>query len=180
MLLRMAYINEGLGKVGSTLYFLKLYYLASNDEQVLKKTEELASKFKLTGYEENDSSRLQRYISKNTLLIQIALGLVLFSLVIVIFIQRRQSQKPWGLLVAFILVTGLLLYSNNIYSLESVIVTSDKAYLVDGPSAGAKVESVISEGTLLQLVGREDVWLRVKWIDKEVYLKKKSVMKVAL
>src|SRR4249920_2353850 len=60
MLLRMAYINEGLGKVGATLYFLKIYYLATGYDHAQKKTEELAAKFKLTVYEEDNSNRLYR------------------------------------------------------------------------------------------------------------------------
>ena len=180
MFLRMAYINEGLGKIGATLFFLKLYHLASDDEQALKKTEELASKFKLTGYEEDDSSRLKRWFTNYTGMIQFILTLALFSISMAIFYQKSQNKKSWGLLVPFILLTGILMYVTNISSSESVIVIGNKTYLMDGPSAGANVTSVIDEGTLLKVVGREDVWLCVKWIDKEVYLKEKSVMKVAL
>src|SRR5689334_2250894 len=36
MLLKMAYIQEGLGKIGQTLYYLKLYHLATDDEQALR------------------------------------------------------------------------------------------------------------------------------------------------
>jgi hypothetical protein len=180
MLLRMAYINEGLGKVGATLYFLKLYNLASDDEQVLKKTEELAAKYKLTGYEESDSDRLQRLLSKNAILIQSILAFTLLSIVTFIFFYRMQNKKSWGLIAAFTVVMVLLLYFNNIYSSETVIVSNDKTYLMDGPSSGANVLAIISEGNLLQLTGRKDVWVRVKWMDKEVYLKEKSVMKVSL
>src|ERR1041385_4283576 len=37
MLLKMAYIQEGLGKIGQTLYYLKLYHVATDDEQALRK-----------------------------------------------------------------------------------------------------------------------------------------------
>ncbi|MBI1770296.1 MAG: hypothetical protein HYR67_18150 [Bacteroidetes bacterium] len=180
MLLKMAYINEGLGKIGSTLYFVKLYYLASEDEQALKKAEEIAAKFKLSGYEVNDASRLQRWIAKNTLLIQMILILALFGIAFIIFTQRKQNQKPWGAFTALVLVMGMLFYSNNFYSLNSVIVTSDKTYLMDGPSAGAHVIAVISEGSLLHSMGREDVWLKVKWIDKEAYVKENAVKELSL
>src|SRR5258708_3249160 len=113
MLLKMAYINEGLGKVGPTLYFLKLYYLASDDEQALKKSEEIAAKFKLSGYEVNDSSRLQRWVTKYTSMIQTILILILLGMAMIIFLQRKQDQKPWGALIAFALVMGLIFYSNN-------------------------------------------------------------------
>jgi F0F1-type ATP synthase assembly protein I len=180
MLLRMAYINEGLGKTGATLFFLKLYYLASNDDQTTRKTEDLAAKFNLKGYEENDSGRLLHWFVSNSTIIRVILALILLGIATAIFAQRKQSQKPWALLVTFVLLTSLLVYSNNIYTHESVVVTSDNTYLMDGPSAGANVASVISEGTLLQLLGHEDVWLRVKWTDKEVFLKEKNARKVAL
>lgn len=180
MLLRMAYINEGLGKMGPTLYFLKLYHLATGDDSALKKTEELAAKFKLTGYEEDNSIRLQRGIMSNAIWIQVGLSFTLLIIAIVIFIQNKQTRRPWELLSAFILIMALLFYATNFTSSESGIVSNEKAYLMDGPSSGANVVSVISEGTLLKLLGHEDVWLRVKWTDKEVYLKEKSILKVAL
>src|SRR5277367_2596703 len=62
MLLKMAFIQEGLGKIGPTLYYLKLYYLASDDEQALHKMEELAGKFKLNGYSFSEEDRLQRWV----------------------------------------------------------------------------------------------------------------------
>ena len=43
MLLKMAYIQEGLNHVGQALYYLNLYYLASKDKSVLGKMEELAN-----------------------------------------------------------------------------------------------------------------------------------------
>ncbi|MBK7650109.1 MAG: hypothetical protein IPJ20_04215 [Flammeovirgaceae bacterium] len=44
MLLKMAYIQEGLGRISQSIYYLQLYYKATNDEQALSKIEELATK----------------------------------------------------------------------------------------------------------------------------------------
>ena len=49
MLLRMAFIHEGLGRLGESLFYLNLYHLASSDPQALKKMEELAEKNRLQG-----------------------------------------------------------------------------------------------------------------------------------
>src|SRR5688572_32178846 len=57
MLLKMAYIEEGLGRVGQALYYLDLYYLATNDKFVLEKMEELSTKFNLKGYENRSEER---------------------------------------------------------------------------------------------------------------------------
>src|SRR5436190_19381321 len=51
MFLRMAYIQEGLGHLGESMYYLNLYFLASDDTQALNKMEELAEKNNLEGYQ---------------------------------------------------------------------------------------------------------------------------------
>ena len=57
MLLKMAYIQEGLGHTSMSLYYLHLYYLASHDDQALTKMEEIASKNGLEGYQSSWDAR---------------------------------------------------------------------------------------------------------------------------
>src|SRR5688500_4150311 len=57
MLLKMAYIEEGLNRVGQALYYLNLYYLASNDKTVITKMEELAARYNLQGYENSETDK---------------------------------------------------------------------------------------------------------------------------
>jgi len=180
MLLKMAYIQEGLGKIGQTLYYLKLYHLATDDEQALRKMEELAGKFGLSGYERNDASRMQQWIDKKITIVQFGLAALLLLICILIFIRKTKEQKPWFAAVAIILVATAIFYLNNFYSDNSVIVNNDHAYLMQGPSAGAPVVAVVAEGNQLQLLGQNDVWLKVKWQDKIVYVKNNSALKVAL
>lgn len=180
MLLKMAYINEGLGKPGITLYYLKLYHLATNDEQALKKSEEIASKYKLAGYETNDASRFKNWVSRNMMFIQLGLALLLLGVGALVWIQKRQQQNPWGAVAALIIVTGSLFYFTNFYGSTCVIVASHQAYLMEGPSAGSAVVGVVEEGNLLTTSGREDVWLKVKWSDRDVFVKENEVLTIAL
>ena len=57
MLLKMAYIQEGLGHLGESMYYLNLYFLATDDAQALKKMEELAQKNNLEGYETDEDRK---------------------------------------------------------------------------------------------------------------------------
>jgi hypothetical protein len=180
MLLKMAYIQEGLGKIGLTLYYLKLYYLASNDEQALHKMEELAAKFKLSGYETNETDRLHRWLDKNLFFLQGALALLLFIAAFILFIQRRNDQKPWTLTFVIVLLVSCMLYFTDFYSDKAVIVSQDRTYLMDAPSAGSAIAGIVDEGNQMVLIGLEDVWLKVKWMDKVVYVKKNSVLPVTL
>ncbi len=180
MLLKMAYINEGLGRPGATLYFLKLYHLATDDEQALKKVEEISTKFGLTGYETTDANRISRWMNKWKPGLLAILALLLFVPSVVIFLKRNQEAKPKLAVVMLITVVAVLFYFNNFISSESVIINNDNTYLMEGPSAGAPVAAIVGEGNQLDVVGREDVWLKVKWVDKVVYVKENSVMAVAL
>lgn len=180
MLLKMAYIQEGLGKIGLTMYYLKLYHLASNDEQALNKIEELAGKFGLTGYESNDATRLQLVFSKNRMNMQIGLLCVLLIASFVFYWQKSRSKKPWAVSLVIVLAAAFVLYFNNSNSFKSVIVKSDRTYLMASPSAGASVVNVIAEGNQLEALEQTDVWLKVKWMDKIAYVKANSIMTVSL
>ena len=180
MLLKMAYIQEGLGKIGQTLYYLKLYQLASDDEQALHKMEELAGKFKLSGYDSNDASRLQQWIDKKIMIVQVGLAGILLFTSYLVYRRRRKEQKSWLAAGLIILVSASILYLNNFYAGNSVIVNNDRTYLMEGPSSGAPVAGILTEGNQLQLLGHDDVWLKVKWMDKIVYVKNSSVLKVML
>jgi hypothetical protein len=179
MLLKMAYIQEGLGKIGQTLYSLKLYYLATDDEQALAKTEELATKFKLSGYNVTDAG-IWPWIKKNKMKLQLALTGVVLLAAIAFFFQRRQNQRPWLAASVLTVTSCAILYLNNVHFHSSVIVVNDRTYLMDGPSAGAHVSTILGEGNQLESLGEHDVWLKVKWMEKEVYVKKKSVVTVSL
>src|SRR5882672_10327237 len=65
MLLKLAYIHEGLGHLGKSLYYLNLYSLATDDPKALEKIEEVAAKNKLQGYAESDATRLWILLKEN-------------------------------------------------------------------------------------------------------------------
>jgi hypothetical protein len=180
MLLKMAYIQEGLGKIGQTLYYLKLYHMGSDDEQAQRKMEELAAKFKLSGYDSNDANRLWEWINKKITFVQFGLTGILLLLSITLFNNSKKGRKPWLATSLMVLISACILYVNNFYSSHSVIVNNDRTYLMEGPSSGAPVAGILAEGNQLPLLGHTDVWLKVKWMDKIVYVKRGSVLTVAL
>jgi hypothetical protein len=180
MLLKMAYIQEGLGKIGQTLYYLKLYQVASDDDQALRKMEELALKFKLGGYDSDDAGRLWQWINKRIMMVQLGLAGTLLLILYTLFIRKQKGQQPWLAAGVVIVVSASLLYLNNYYSNSSVIVNNDRTYLMEGPSSGAPVAGILAEGNQLPLLGYQDVWLKVKWMDKIVYVKNSAVLTVAL
>jgi len=180
MLLKMAYINEGLGKPSESLYYLKLYQLATTDNQVQKKTEELAAKFNMIGYAQDETDQTAHWVSKNSNVIRLALALILFLLAVAIFFLRRKEKKVWAPLIVLIIAASFLFYINNIHASSYVIVSNDRTYLMNGPSAGAPVTAIVGEGNLIKLLGEEDVWLKVQWSGETAFVKKSAVKEIAL
>jgi hypothetical protein len=181
MLLKMAYIQEGLGKATKSLYYLNLYYLATGDEQSLEKMQELATKNRLEGYQYPEQDKFYYHLNKYGFLISGTFAaLTLFALAF-LYRERRKNQKPVGAMVlSFIFIISLAVAVNFPVRDLSVIVNSGNTYLMAGPSAGAKVVGVINEGHKLRVLNKKDVWLEVEWLDQPVYIKENRVLPVAL
>ena len=68
-------------------------------------------------------------------------------------------------------VIVLFVYTNFSSASERGIVAAPKTYLMSGPSAGAALVAIIGEGHQLEITGKKDVWLKVQWKEREVYVK---------
>jgi tetratricopeptide (TPR) repeat protein len=181
MLLKMAYIQEGLGSIGLSLYYLNLYYLASGDEQTLTKMEELAEKNSLEGYEHTETARILFLIKKYNQYVSAALASLVLLLVGVHYKRKRNESRTLATAIPVVVVILLLAIQVNI-SIDSptAIVTNSNTYLMSGPSAGANVVKLIKEGHKLKIKDKKDVWLKVEWLDKDVYIKEQNVLPVTL
>src|SRR5260221_9847791 len=65
LLLKIAFIQEGLGHLGQSMYYLNLYFLATHDPQTQIKIEEMAARNKLEGYSDSDAARLWTWTKEN-------------------------------------------------------------------------------------------------------------------
>jgi hypothetical protein len=181
MLLRMAYIQEGLGSISKSLYYLNLYYLSTGDEQALTKMEELAQKNRLEGYQYLNQDKLYYYASKYGNYFSFAFASLAILSIAFMFYKKRKGSRPIGIAVLSLIFIILLSINVNFPLKDnSVIVTSSNTYLMNGPSAGASVVSIIDEGHKLRLIKKKDVWLEVEWADKTVYIKENRVVQVSL
>lgn len=182
MLLKMAYIQEGLGRTSMSLYYLDLYYLASHDKQALAKMEEIAIKNKLEGYQPSDVKTLIMQIQQYSLQITATLLSVSLFLFALIFYQKiRQQKKPF--VPAFFLVFSLALLFMQIHFTEYTkvgIVSESSTYLMSDPSAGSTVVGIIEDGHQLKILGQTDVWVKVNWKDEVVFIKESSLLPVKL
>lgn len=181
MLLKMAFIHEGLGKASKSLYYLNLYYLATGDDQTLLKMQELAARSKLQGYENPDTDQFWYHVNKYGYLISLLLANVVLFTLAWIYTRRLKSKKTMGEMITLVIFLVLLAVNVNYPMKDStVMIASGNTYLMSGPSAGANVIGVVNEGHKLRMLNKKDVWLEVEWLDQPVYVKENRVTHITL
>src|SRR5688572_3641718 len=134
MLLKMAYIEEGLNRIGQALYYLNLYYLASNDKTVLTKMEELATRYNLEGYENSDADQALTFYHDYHFHITLALSVIVLFLVALAFSMRKKGSRPLatGVLTAIVLLL-LFVHVNMGEKISLGIVGLSNTFLMEGP-----------------------------------------------
>jgi hypothetical protein len=181
ILLKMAFINEGLGKVSPSLYYLNLYYQATGDEHALLKMQELAAKNRLEGYENIQYDQLYYYVNKYGYQVSALLAAVAIFFLTLIYSQKRKGKTPTGAVVMLLIVLIVLAVQVNFpIKNAEVLITDNTTYLMSGPSAGANVIAVINEGHKLKLLSKKDVWVKVEWLNKPVYVKENRIKPITI
>ncbi|MBT1696081.1 SH3 domain-containing protein [Fulvivirgaceae bacterium PWU4] len=182
MLLKMAYIQEGLGHTGQSLYYLNLYYTASHDNSALEKMTELATKYNLEGYETSDTDNFLSFYHDYHVHISMALAaIMILMLSLSAYTRLRLKRRPiasFSILSILVIVLAGHLYFGQ--SLETAIVTNPSTYVMSGPSAASSVLEVIGDGHRVSILGQKDVWLKVSWDGNIGYIKENSLLPVKL
>jgi lipopolysaccharide export LptBFGC system permease protein LptF len=181
MLLKMAYIQEGLNHVGEALYYLNLYYLASHDKSVVEKMEELATRYNLEGYENSDADQALSFYRDYHFHITLVLAVLALFFVALAYSIKRKGKRPIASGIFTALVLLLLFYHVNMGGKISLgIVGSSHTFLMEGPSSGAPVIEIVDEGHRVEIIGKNDVWVEVLWNGEVAYIKEGNLLPVRL
>ena len=173
MLLKMAFIKEGLGDFTNALYYLNLYYLNTYNKKVLKKMEKLAEQNKLSGYNYDDVEFFLNIYHQYHLQVDFLIIGTVFMFFGILYYQKKTTKIKAGLPgIIYICLLLLMLIINN-YGREhkKAIITASDVHLMKGPSPGADVIDVISKGHRVDIIGRDDVWVKISWNDNAAYIK---------
>ncbi|HPH45480.1 MAG TPA: SH3 domain-containing protein [Chryseolinea sp.] len=177
MLLKMAFIHEGLGRIGPALYCLNLYYTRTHDQAVSDKMEELAAKFSLKGYEYSDRNKIFSLYQQYSLYISFALiAIAIFLMSLVLFLRRKKSHLLFPASVLVVILIGFMVHVNVGQFFSTGIVSSPHTYVMAGPSPGADVITVLEEGHRFTVLGRKDVWLKIKWNGANAFVKENNLL----
>lgn len=182
MLLKMAYIKEGLGGYSDALYYLNLYYLKTADKKVLNKMESLAEKKDLIGYSNNDFEFIQTvFYNYFNLIVLFTVSAAILFLTLSYYLKFKKSGSPAIPLVFMVIMLGLAFYIINFgKSYNRAIVNQTNTYLMSGPSAASEVLKIIGKGNRVSTISQTDVWTKVNVGSTTGYIKTSKLKEVSL
>ena len=177
MLLKMAYIQEGLNNYTKALYYLNLYYEITHDKKVEGKIEKLAEKHKLNGFDYSDMKYFYNLYAEYKVQITFAFTIIISILGLWIFIasfkRKAEVKGAAAALLVFLIVFSVL---HNLIGRYSTALVADTTYLMSGPSAGADVLEPLGQGNKVQILDEDDIWIKILYNDKKGYIRKNRIL----
>ncbi len=178
MLLKMAFIYEGLKDYTNTLYCLSLYYQHAPNDKTLVKMENIALEYRLKGYGYSDFDFLRAIYFSYFPLFTVLLLLVCFLLFSIV-ISRNRTRKyvpaRYGLVFMTILVIVVYLL-NFTNTTERGIIAKDNSLVMSAASAGSDLIDVIEKGHRVEVLGKRDIWYEIKWDNERAFILENNLM----
>ena len=177
MLVKMAFIKEGLGDYTQALYFLNLYYDQTSNRKVLLKMREIAEKHNLVGYEYSDTKFITNFFYKNRHLLLMALMSI--SLFIIVYSFKKRRTVSFMPFIGQGIILGLIfILINGFFFKQYAIVTGSNTIAMQAPSAGSEPVELIEKGNKIILLENRPIWSKIRWNEEEVYIKSNLIKKI--
>lgn len=176
MLLKMAFIKEKANDIPAALYYLHTYYNRNTDEKVLQKIIDIAENNKYKGHKPSDIQYLFFIFHQYTLIIISLILLLTVGSGTFLFMRHQKGLDILfpTILLAFVALFFLYLYDFGMPA-ASAIIKTNKAIAMDSPSAGASQVNMIEKGTCVQILAKEDIWFKILYEDKTMYLRENNM-----
>jgi len=182
MLLKMAYIKEGLGDFTLAQYYLNEYYLATNNDLALTKMEKLAKEKELIGYETNDLNFMRNLYYKHFQWLTFGVFTIVLILFIFFIVQLKKFKQipPITSFFLLVLLISLFVLINFGKNYNEALIIKNNTFVMAGPSAGANVIDVITKGNKVKISNQEDVWLQIEWQGETGFVKNNNVRRLSV
>ncbi|MDX2301199.1 MAG: SH3 domain-containing protein [Microscillaceae bacterium] len=177
MLIKMAFVSEGLGNYTDALYYLSLLYLYAPQDATLIQMENIAHTYRLSGYEHSDLDYIraiyQRYFTYLAFLFLGICGLGFIFILYLYYLKQRIALR-YKIPLLVLLSVGFFLMRFSEESLMGIVI-QDKSYLMSAPSSGSKPVEIIAKGHRVFVLGKQDIWYKILWNEKELYIKESNL-----
>ena len=175
LLLKMAYAQQQLGHYPAALLYLSMAQARQPRLHTWRQLATLAAQHRLVGYPATWQQELrvqaQRYYypGLQALLAAAVVGTVLLLL-------RRSGRGAWLGYAAYVALVGG--YLHYLRPQPTGLVARPGAALMAGPGAGAAWLSTAAPGDRLPVLGRQDIWYRVQWQQREAFVRAADLLVV--
>ncbi len=175
MLLKMAFIEEGIGDNEQATIYLSKYYDLSPNSQAITKIKSLTGQDVLVGYEVSDFQRFLIFLAEYKEYIVGVLSIFLLISVVSNWwtgrkIDTRESYWPTVLLIIVIFVAN-----NFLDGSRTGLITSSPTFIVSKPTAGGELVELVEPGHRVRIKSSKDNWYEIEWKEKLAYIKKENV-----
>ncbi|MHA6249920.1 SH3 domain-containing protein [Pontibacter sp. CAU 1760] len=180
MLLKMAYIKEGLRDYTGAMYYLHLFYTKEPSRSVLRKMEELAQAHRLQGYEYNDLQFFKTQLSKHYMrILELMLLAAVVTATIMFFSWRKGHTFTRTFKITFTLYLLFILYYINFLNLgEAGIIRNNHVAIMSAPSAGGNWIATATEGHKVPIKGEQDIWYEIRWKGEKAFIRKSNLLEL--
>jgi len=178
MLLKMAFIAEGIRDNEQATLYLSKYYDLSPNPQVITKIKNLTGQNQLTGYEVSDGQRFFIFLTEYQEYIVGGLTVILLISIIFIWVTSRNADKNQNYWPTLMLLVMIFLANNFLTGPRTGLITSSPTFLVSKPSAGGELVDRVEPGHRVRIKSSKDIWYEVDWKNKSAYIKKADVTRL--
>ena len=170
MLLKLSFIEEGIGNYEKALIYLSKHYYQTHNKETSTKIKSIAKKNELIGFEQNDLSLILNAYNKNIYLIHSILVIILVLYLII------GGKKDINYHIRFMIISVLVLAIMNFnLTKKQGIIDQDNTYIMNGPSSGSDVYSIIKKGNKLNISKEYSTWYEIIFENKKKYIRKKNI-----
>lgn len=178
MLLKMAFISEGIGDNENATLYLSKYYDLSPNPQTITKIKSLTGQSELVGYEVSDGMRFVLFLVEFKEIIVGALTLVLIITLIFLWSKGNKLTEArfyWPSVFLIVLIFGT---NNFLNAQNAALVTNSPTLIVSEPSAGGELVDMVEPGHRVKIRASKDIWYEVEWKEKIAYIRKDNVTRL--
>nr|WP_291788420.1 hypothetical protein [Cecembia sp.] len=178
MLLKMAFVAEGMGDYSKASFYLAKYYDQNPNPRVITKIKTLTEQSNLKGYELSDLDRLKNFLSDFQSEITAFFSLLLIISIIFLIKYRQKADSSKYYLPAVLFLMLAFMSNNFLYGPKTGIVTGTPTLIMDQPTAGGELLDIVDPGHRIIVKSIKDIWYEVKWGNQTAYIKKEHVTRL--
>jgi tetratricopeptide (TPR) repeat protein len=170
ILLRLAYAEHQEGHYAAEMLYLNMALARQPRLSTWRQLVALAQRQRLVGYpatwQQDVRVQVQRYYYP---VLQGLLSISVLLAVGLLLRRGRTGRNGWMGYGFYLLVVGAYLWL--LQPVPTGVIARPGTALMAGPGAGATWLSTAAPGDRLLVLGRQDIWLRVRWQERVAYVR---------